>query len=93
MRNRSKILVSDFDGTMTELDFFRVALSHLPPGAAAPWERYEQGHTSHFAALLVAPERRFVRGWLADELESRGEPFVPFTRWSDIAGCLCGGDA
>jgi 2,3-diketo-5-methylthio-1-phosphopentane phosphatase len=217
MLNRGKILVSDFDGTMTERDFFRVALSHLPPGAAAPWERYEQGHTSHFAALaeifcglriteqeldslleemrvenglaealdrlhrsgwslviasagcafyverivlragitavihanpgdfvpgrglfmkppgqspffaaetgidkaavvrhyldqgldvafagdgrpdlapalLVSPERRFARGWLADELESRGELFVPFTRWSDIAGCLCGGD-
>ena len=218
MQNRGKILVSDFDGTMTEHDFFRVALSHLPSGAAAPWERYEQGLTSHFAALaaifsglriteqkldalleemqvenglaealdrlhqsgwslviasagcafyvkrivlragitaviyanpgdfvpgrglfmkppvqspffaaetgidkaavvrhylgqgidtafagdgrpdlvpalLVTPERRFARGWLADEFESRGEPFVPFTKWSDIAGSLCGGDA
>ena len=218
MQNRGKILVSDFDGTMTERDFFRVALSHLPPGAAAPWERYEQGLTSHFAALaaifsglqiseqelnallvemqvenglaealdrlhqsgwslviasagcafyikriilragitavihanpgdfvpgrglfmkppgqspffaaetgidkaavvrhyldqgiatafagdgrpdlapalLVTPEYRFARGWLADELESRHKQFVPFTRWSDIAGCLCGGHA
>jgi len=47
------ILVSDFDGTMTERDFFRVALSRLPPGAAATWERYEQGLTSHFDALAA----------------------------------------
>jgi 2,3-diketo-5-methylthio-1-phosphopentane phosphatase len=218
MRKRDKILVSDFDGTMTERDFFRVALSHLPPGAAAPWLRYEQGSISHFdalaeifsqlqineqeldallgemrvenglaealdrlhesgwslviasagcafyverivlqagitavihanpgefipghglimkrpchspffvaetgidkaavvrhyldqgidtafagdgrpdlaPALLVPSERRFARGWLAEELENRGEPFEPFSRWSDIAGCLCGGEA
>jgi 2-hydroxy-3-keto-5-methylthiopentenyl-1-phosphate phosphatase len=218
MQARKKILVSDFDGTMTERDFFRVALSRLPPGAAAPWECYEQGLTSHFAALaeifsglrvdqrefdalltemrvesdlaktldrlrqagwslviasagcvfyierilhltgikavihanpgdfipgqglimkpplqspffaaetgidkaaivrhnleqgldtafagdgrpdlapalLVLPERRFARGWLADELEGRGEPFVRFDRWRDIASRLCGGVA
>lgn len=218
MGKRDNILVSDFDGTMTECDFFRAALSRLPPNAAAPWERYEQGITSHFEALaeifsglrineqefdallaemrvesglaealdrlhrsgwslviasagcafyierivlrtgitavihanpgdfvpgcglfmtppgqspffsaatgidkaavvrhylgrgldvafagdgrpdlapalLVPPGRRFARGWLADELESRGEPFVHFSRWRDIAGSLCGGDA
>ena len=213
---KEKILVSDFDGTMTGRDFFRVALSRLPPGAAEPWERYEQGLTSHFdalaeifsglrideteldamlaemrvesgltaainrlqqagwslviasagaafyierillqngikalihansgdftagkgffmqqprqspffvtdtgidkaavvrhyleqgletafagdgrpdlaPALLVPPERRFARGWLATELESRREPFVRFDKWRDIAGCLSGG--
>jgi len=218
MQARDKILVSDFDGTMTERDFFRVALSRLPPGAAATWERYEQGLTSHFdalaaifsglrvdqqgfdallaemrvevglaesldhlqqagwslviasagcffyierillrtgitavihanpgdfipgqglimkpplqspffaaetgidkaaivrhyhnqgldtafagdghpdlaPALLVPPERRFARGWLADELETRREPFVRFARWRDIAVRLCGGAA
>jgi 2-hydroxy-3-keto-5-methylthiopentenyl-1-phosphate phosphatase len=218
MQVKNKILVSDFDGTMTERDFFRVALSHLPPGAAEPWERYEQGQTSHFdaldeifsviritrqefdamliemqvecclgkaldrlrqtgwglviasagcscyieqilrrsgitavihanpgefipgqglfmklpsqspfftaetgidkaavvrhyldqgfdtafagdgrpdlaPALLLPPDRRFARGWLAEELESRSEPFVRFERWRDIAGYLCGGIA
>jgi len=217
-QTRNKILVSDFDGTMTEHDFFRVALAHLPPGAAAPWERYERGDARHFdalaeifsglrvdegefdamleemrvesgmaealdrlqlggwslaiasagcafyierilhrlgikvvihanpgdfipgrglfmkpplqspffagdtgidkgavvrhyleqgidaafagdgrpdlePALLLPPERRFARGWLAEELERRGEPFVRFTRWREIAGCLCGGAA
>jgi 2-hydroxy-3-keto-5-methylthiopentenyl-1-phosphate phosphatase len=201
---------------MTERDFFRVALSRLPPRAIAPWERYEQGLTSHFdalatifsrmritlpeldlmltemglenglsmaverlklggwslviasagcefyierllfragveaiiyanpgtftpgrglvmekqclspffaaetgidkaavvrhylgqgyetafagdgrpdlaAALLVAPECRFARGWLADELERLREPYVRFDRWRDIADHLCGG--
>jgi len=218
MRMNDKILVSDFDGTMTELDFIRVALSHLPPVAVEPWLRYAQGSTSHFAALaeifsglqineqefdallgeiqdekglaealdrlhqsgwslviasagcafyinrillrsgitaeihanpgeflpghglvmkppchspffaaetgidkaavvrhyldqgsdtafagdgrpdlepslLVPPERRFARGWLADELKNRGESFEPFSRWSDIAVSLCRGEA
>jgi 2-hydroxy-3-keto-5-methylthiopentenyl-1-phosphate phosphatase len=216
MQAGDRILVSDFDGTMTERDFFRVALSHLPSGADAPWERYEQGEARHFdalaeifsglrvdesefdamlaemhvesalagsvellqkagwsltiasagcafyiqrilnvlgikavlhanpgyfipgrglfmelprqspfftaetgidkasivrhyldqgfdaafagdgrpdlaPALLLSPERRFARGWLAEELQRRREPFVRFTRWSDIALCLCGG--
>lgn len=218
MQSRDKVLISDFDGTMTEYDFFRVALSRLPPAAAAPWERYEQGEMSHFEALalifsrlrvdqramdaillemglesglpasadrlsragwslviasagceyyierllfragikaaihanpgsfipgkglvmtrertspfysaetgidkaaivksyldrgcdtafagdgrpdlapalLVPPERRFARGWLADELEKRQEPFVKFERWPEIEGYLCGGVA
>ncbi|CAN5322907.1 MtnX-like HAD-IB family phosphatase [soil metagenome] len=36
-------------------------------------------------ALLVAPELRFARGWLAEELQRRGESFRPFQRWSEIA--------
>lgn len=48
---REKILVSDFDGTMTERDFFRLALECLPPAAASFWENYEQGKITHFQAL------------------------------------------
>jgi len=44
-------LISDFDGTMTERDFFWVALDRMPAGTIEPWERYEQGQNSHFAAL------------------------------------------
>jgi 2-hydroxy-3-keto-5-methylthiopentenyl-1-phosphate phosphatase len=36
-------------------------------------------------ALLVPPHLRFARGWLADTLRSRGEPFHPFEHWSEIA--------
>ena len=39
-------------------------------------------------ALLVAPEMRFARGFLADELERRGEDFTRFSRWSDVANAL-----
>lgn len=36
-------------------------------------------------ALMVPPELRFARGWLATELESRGESFQKFARWSEIS--------
>jgi 2,3-diketo-5-methylthio-1-phosphopentane phosphatase len=36
-------------------------------------------------ALLVRPELRFARGFLADTLRERGEAFRPFSRWSQIA--------
>lgn len=36
-------------------------------------------------ALLVPPERRFARGWLAATLTERGEAFHPFERWTEIA--------
>ena len=36
-------------------------------------------------ALLVRPELRFARGFLADALRERGEAFQPFSRWSEIA--------
>ncbi len=42
-------------------------------------------------ALLVAPERRFAKGWLADELTRRNEAFIPFSRWSEIGERLLGG--
>jgi 2-hydroxy-3-keto-5-methylthiopentenyl-1-phosphate phosphatase len=45
------ILISDFDGTMTRKDFFRVALEMLPEATAQWWLRYERGEVSHFDAL------------------------------------------
>ena len=36
-------------------------------------------------ALLVRPELRFARGFLADALGQRGEAFRPFSAWSEIA--------
>jgi 2-hydroxy-3-keto-5-methylthiopentenyl-1-phosphate phosphatase len=63
---REKILVSDFDGTMTDRDFFRLALECLPQTAASFWEDYEQGKISHFQALasifseLRCPESKII---------------------------------
>jgi 2-hydroxy-3-keto-5-methylthiopentenyl-1-phosphate phosphatase len=39
-------------------------------------------------SLMVPPELRFARGWLAEELRARHEPFRPFRRWSEIAETL-----
>jgi 2-hydroxy-3-keto-5-methylthiopentenyl-1-phosphate phosphatase len=36
-------------------------------------------------ALLVQPNLRFARGFLAEALRERGEQFRPFSRWSEIA--------
>jgi 2-hydroxy-3-keto-5-methylthiopentenyl-1-phosphate phosphatase len=43
-------------------------------------------------ALMVPPERRYARGWLAERLRERGEHFVPFATWSDIASRLISGE-
>ncbi len=43
-------------------------------------------------ALLVKPDRRFAKAWLARKLQEIGEEFVPFDRWSDIAARLLGTD-
>jgi 2-hydroxy-3-keto-5-methylthiopentenyl-1-phosphate phosphatase len=39
-------------------------------------------------ALLVRPQLRFARGWLAEALSDRGEQFHPFEHWSEIADQL-----
>jgi 2,3-diketo-5-methylthio-1-phosphopentane phosphatase len=54
------ILVSDFDGTITLNDFYRLILEQLlPPDAPDFWTMYVEGRISHFEALrrtyLAAP--------------------------------------
>jgi 2-hydroxy-3-keto-5-methylthiopentenyl-1-phosphate phosphatase len=39
-------------------------------------------------ALLVKPELRFARGWLAEAFRERGEKFHSFEHWSQIADQL-----
>ncbi len=39
-------------------------------------------------ANLVAPGRRFARGWLAHHLQKCGDGFRPFETWSQIAAAL-----
>ena len=51
--DQEKILVSDFDGTMTGRDFFRLALECLPVAASSCWEQYEKGEMSHLDALAA----------------------------------------
>ena len=57
-------------------------------------ERYEQvafagdGPPDLEPSLLVPPRFRFARGYLADALRRRREPFQEFHAWSDIARAL-----
>ncbi len=46
------VLVSDFDGTMTQHDFYRLALERLVPTETSDfWAAYRAGEVTHFEAL------------------------------------------
>jgi 2,3-diketo-5-methylthio-1-phosphopentane phosphatase len=46
------VLVSDFDGTMTRHDFYKLAIeSLLPPDTPDYWAEYRAGAITHFEAL------------------------------------------
>jgi len=59
------VLVSDFDGTMTRHDFFKLVIeSLLPPGTPDYWAQYRSGTITHFEAL-----RRYFSSIRASETE------------------------
>ncbi len=59
------LLVSDFDGTITRKDFFRLAVERLlPPDTPDHWNDYRAGRISHFEAM-----RRYYAGIRASEAE------------------------
>jgi 2-hydroxy-3-keto-5-methylthiopentenyl-1-phosphate phosphatase len=61
----SSVLVSDFDGTMTRHDFFKLVIeSLLPPGTPNYWAMYRAGTITHFEAL-----RRYFASIRASETE------------------------
>jgi 2,3-diketo-5-methylthio-1-phosphopentane phosphatase len=69
-------LVSDFDGTLTRHDFFRLALERLvPPGLPDYWQEYRAGRLTHFEAMrgyyaaIRATEAETLRVVEAMELE------------------------
>ena len=48
----SRVLVSDFDGTMTRHDFYKLAIEWLlPPDTPDHWAEYRAGTITHFEAL------------------------------------------
>jgi 2-hydroxy-3-keto-5-methylthiopentenyl-1-phosphate phosphatase len=48
----ARVLVSDFDGTMTRNDFYKLAIEALvPPGTPDYWSAYRAGSITHFEAL------------------------------------------
>jgi 2,3-diketo-5-methylthio-1-phosphopentane phosphatase len=59
------VLVSDFDGTMTRHDFYKLAIeSLLPPDTPDHWVEYRSGRITHFEAL-----RRYFASIRATEAE------------------------
>jgi 2,3-diketo-5-methylthio-1-phosphopentane phosphatase len=61
----SGVLVSDFDGTMTRHDFYKLAIeSLLPPDTPDHWAEYRTGAITHFEAL-----RRYFAAIRASEAE------------------------
>lgn len=47
----TKILVSDFDGTMTRRDFYQLVLERVPRGTPDSWGEYLAGRMTHFDAI------------------------------------------
>lgn len=59
------VLVSDFDGTMTRHDFYKLAIgSLLPPDTPDYWAEYRAGALTHFEAL-----RRYFASIRASEAD------------------------
>lgn len=53
-RSRTGVLVTDFDGTMTRHDFYKLAIESLmPPDVPNHWEGYRSGAITHFEALRL----------------------------------------
>lgn len=62
------ILITDFDGTLTRHDFFRLALERLvPPGTPDYWQQYRTGQLTHFEAM-----RAYYAAIRASEAETLG---------------------
>ncbi|WP_439622608.1 HAD-IB family phosphatase [Gemmata sp.] len=60
-----KVLVTDFDGTMTREDFYRLVVgSLLPRGTPDHWSEYRRGEVTHFECL-----RRYFASIRASEAE------------------------
>ena len=52
MSNATNVLVTDFDGTMTRYDFYRLVVERfLTPEDITPWDEYRRGEITHFQAL------------------------------------------
>lgn len=68
----AKVLVSDFDGTMTRHDFYKLAIDRLLPSDVPDyWSMYRAGTLSHFEALKsYFAAIRVSEGQVIDVVES-----------------------
>jgi 2,3-diketo-5-methylthio-1-phosphopentane phosphatase len=64
---KPRVLVSDFDGTMTRQDFYRLVIATLlPPNTPDYWSEYLAGRLTHFETL-----QRYFAAIRATEAEVR----------------------
>lgn len=82
-------LHSPFYTSATGIDKAAVVLHYLAQDIEVAFAG--DGRPDLAPALLVLPEHRFARGWLAEELERIREPFVRFEHWGEIVDRLSGG--
>jgi 2-hydroxy-3-keto-5-methylthiopentenyl-1-phosphate phosphatase len=75
-----RILVTDFDGTITSEDFYQLTIDHLlPRGVPNHWLDYRSGAITHFEALrrYFAEIRKTEREVLAQVAHMNPEPMLP----------------
>jgi 2,3-diketo-5-methylthio-1-phosphopentane phosphatase len=75
-----KVLVSDFDGTMTGHDFFKLAINQLlPADVTNHWSEYRAGRITHFQALQkYFAEIRFSEAEVIDVVDQMElDPALP----------------
>lgn len=77
---------SPYFSAETGIDKRAVVEDHIQRGATVAFAG--DGRPDVHPALLVDPERRFARAWLAEHLDAEGEPYRGFDRWSEIARML-----
>lgn len=73
---------SPFFNRATGIDKTGVVRDALKQGAQVAF--VGDGRPDLSPALLVAAERRFAHGWLAEALRADGQAFRPFETWSQI---------
>jgi 2,3-diketo-5-methylthio-1-phosphopentane phosphatase len=76
----ARVLVSDFDGTMTRNDFYKLAIEELlPPTTPNYWAEYRSGAITHFEALrrYFASIRRTEQEVLAVVERMELDPALP----------------
>ena len=80
--------MAEVDGISLRLLGAAFALAGMAP------RRYERvafagnGSPDYQAALVVPPELRFARGWLARRFDHESIPYRPFEAWGEVAGAL-----
>ncbi len=100
MSNLPNVLVTDFDGTVTRNDFYKLVVERfLSPSDLGPWEEYRAGRLTHFQAIqsifhrIREPESRvleLVRDMQPDPRFPESVAALKNTGWDVVvasAGC------